>query len=838
MALKGPQAVIERLETSKVPWGYWLATFLGLVVARNLLEGALGPGRVLGFSYFASPSALMVLDHFQLFYASLFLALALILSSLSRERPGPVMKVMTPAWLLILLPPVLDFLVTAGQGMRITYILDLPPVVLRFFDPRVVLERISPGQRVEILAASLLGASYVWLKTRHLLRSLGAFAGVYLAIALHGFLPSAFARVVWLVTERAQAPAAEAYQAAFKSGGIVLEESRKLALLFLLTTCALGWAAFRAHAPLKARALCANVRPLRSLHYVGMAVFGIALAWAIFAPTGVAFGGAGDLLGVVAACAAVFFAFQASVFLNDIFDLETDRVSDPKRPLPSGALTRGDALVAVSVFSAAALLFALNVKYHTFLTLALALAVSFFYSAPPLRLKRIPVVATFVLGFASLLAALTGFSLIAEERAFALFPPRLAWLLVLSFGLAFAAKDLKDVDGDRATGTLSLPALLGPRAARGVTAALVLLGYLLVPAFLPYRMLSLLAIAVGTLSAVVVFVSRRRVDRILLAVYLVFVLVAGIVVVRNVEAVLPDADHRVAAKAAELHGRTAQAKGDWERAAESYRAAADVFGDDPGLLERTGVALVASGNPGAARVPLRRSLVAIPFSPVALEYLAVAERDAGREGIAREIVEDAIGRRVRPGVFLARLGELELGSGDPVSAQERFRAALRTGERDVPVRILLGDAYDAAGNTAAAERAYETTVERAPSSAEAHDALGRFRHRTGDLEGARDELLTAAALDPGNARSWNNLGVVYRDMSSHADALAALDRASALDPMLADVYYNRGRVLDALARYGEARRQYLLALEIDPSLAAARAALDESPSRPRPTPQF
>jgi 4-hydroxybenzoate polyprenyltransferase/tetratricopeptide (TPR) repeat protein len=830
LTLRGPQAVIERLETSKIPWGYWLATFLGLVVARNLLEGALGPGRVLGFSYFASPSALMVLDHFQLFYASLFLALALILSSLSCERLGPVMKVMTPAWLLILLPPVLDFLVTRGQGLRITYILDLPPVLLSFFDPRVALERISPGQRVEILAASLLGASYVWLKTKALLRSVGAFAGVYLAIALHGFLPSAFARVVWFVSERAQAPAAAAYDAAFKSGGIVLEESRKLALLFLLTTCALGWAAFRAHAPEKARALRANIRPLRSLHYVGMTIFGIALAGAIFASAGVGLGGAGDFLGVIAVCAAVFFAFQASVLLNDIFDLETDRVSDPGRPLPSGALTRGNALLAVSVFSVAALLFALNVKYHTFLTLTLVFAVSLFYSAPPLRLKRIPVVATFVLGFASLLAALTGFSIIAEERAFALFPPRVAWLLILSFGLAFAAKDLKDAASDRATGTVSLPALLGPRAGRGVTAALVLLGYLLVPALLPYRGLGFVAIAVGSLSAALVFVWRRRVDQILLAVYLVFVLVAGIVIARDVEAVLPADDARVGAKAAERAARIAQAGGDWARAAEGFLTAASEFGDDPQLLELAGVALVASGDPAAAKGSLRRSLVATPFSPIAREYLAVAEIGAGRPAAARAILESAVRERVRPGIFLARLGELELESGDPESARERFTAALRVGEPDVPVRILLGDAYAAAGNADGARREYETTVERAPSSAEAHDALGRFQHAQGDLGRARDELLTATALAPDNALYWNNLGVVYRDLGRQTDALDVLARALRLDPTLVDAYYNCGRVLDAAGRRDEARRQYLLALELDPAFSPARDALEPSTS--------
>ena len=66
------------------------------MLARNLLEGALGPSGAIGFVYFSSPSALMVLDHFVFFYLSLFLTFSLILSVLARERVGRVMKVMTP----------------------------------------------------------------------------------------------------------------------------------------------------------------------------------------------------------------------------------------------------------------------------------------------------------------------------------------------------------------------------------------------------------------------------------------------------------------------------------------------------------------------------------------------------------------------------------------------------------------------------------------------------------------------------------------------------------------------------------------------------------------------
>ena len=47
--------IIHEAERSRLPWGYLAATFLAMVLARNLLEGALGPNGAIGFVYFSSP---------------------------------------------------------------------------------------------------------------------------------------------------------------------------------------------------------------------------------------------------------------------------------------------------------------------------------------------------------------------------------------------------------------------------------------------------------------------------------------------------------------------------------------------------------------------------------------------------------------------------------------------------------------------------------------------------------------------------------------------------------------------------------------------------------------
>lgn len=819
---------IDEIESLELHWSHWLITFLLLVIARNLLEGALGPGRVLGFTYFASPSALMVIDHFLFFYVSLFLGISVLLALLARQPVSRVMKITTPAWALVLLPPIIDFLLTKGQGARISYIIDPQSAVLRFFNPGASLDGVSVGQRLEILGACLLGTLYVRVKTRSWARSAAAFIGLYLLIAAHGALPGLVARAWHAITEGTSVAGAAAYNVFFKSGGLVQEESRKLALVFLFSSCLLGWLAWRMHAPGKEEAMRKNIRPLRSLHYLAMTAIGIGMGAALFStgqPGITACGG--DVLGIVAACLAVFLAVQASISLNDIHDQRADRISDARRPLVSGILHRTDASIEASVLAAASLLLALNIKYQTFLVIALCLAVSVFYSAPPLRLKRYPGIATTVLGLASLGAALAGFSLFAEEMTFALFPPRLGWLFVLSFGAAFTAKDLKDTDGDKATGVLTIPVILGPKIGRAVVAGLVFAAYALVPVFLPYPTLVVPAIALGILGFAIAWLWKRpRVDQLLLAIYLAFALAAGIVVMRDVGPLLGTPERPlIDAKRSQSLGRRSESLGDWDEASRHYAHALEHLRDDPTLLEHAGVAHFRSGRLGEASEALTHAAALVPSSPVVFEYLAITRARLGDTDAALGLLHAAVSRRIRPGLFRAHLGEIYFESGQHDRAARELAAALRMGRPDLPTRIRLGDALLSLGDYSQARRQYEAVAAKHAASSDAHAALGAFHHASGDLGLALDELGRAVDLDPRDARLWNNLAVVYRDLGRHEEALKALERATDISPTLVDAYYNRGRIFEALGDESGARRQYLLALELKPDFDPAREAL-------------
>src|SRR4051812_15470827 len=83
----------------------------------------------------------------------------------------------------------------------------------------------------------------------------------------------------------------------------------------------------------------------------------------------------------------------ASNALNQIYDLEIDRINKPRRPLPSGRLSLRAAWTFTAVMYAAALILAWIVapggRHECFWIVAVATVITVLYSAPPFRTKRL-----------------------------------------------------------------------------------------------------------------------------------------------------------------------------------------------------------------------------------------------------------------------------------------------------------------------------------------------------------------------------------------------------------------------------------------------------------------
>ena len=187
--------------------------------------------------------------------------------------------------------------------------------------------------------------------------------------------------------------------------------------------------------------------------------------------------GLDHLLWVIVAGSGVNLAI---VGINQITDVEIDRVNKPHLPIAAGELTREAAWRIVAVAAALPLVLGLTQGALETGAVAAALAVGAAYSLPPVRLKRFPIAAALCIsGVRSTVVNLGMYGHFSLAFGGALTIAPSVWALtafVLPFSFAIAVlKDVPDMEGDRRYRIATFTVRLGPRrAARLGIGALVL----------------------------------------------------------------------------------------------------------------------------------------------------------------------------------------------------------------------------------------------------------------------------------------------------------------------------------------------------------------------------
>lgn len=192
------------------------------------------------------------------------------------------------------------------------------------------------------------------------------------------------------------------------------------------------------------------------------------------------------------------FLNAASNAINQIYDVEIDRINKPNRPLVTGELSMRQAWVFTWVMYALAIVptwwvvvypyttwtakfFAPLAAHECFFIYIAGMIFTFVYSAPAMgRTKRMPIGANLTIAIPrGCLLKVAGWTMVA--RASVAEP----WLIgaVFMFFLLGAAstKDFSDIEGDRAGGCRTLPIAYGVRKAAYMIAPFFVLPWLLIP---------------------------------------------------------------------------------------------------------------------------------------------------------------------------------------------------------------------------------------------------------------------------------------------------------------------------------------------------------------------
>ena len=196
-----------------------------------------------------------------------------------------------------------------------------------------------------------------------------------------------------------------------------------------------------------------------------------------------------------------------SLAINDIYDENSTKMpKDPNQNMTRN-LTSPEMKTIALFCGLLSLLIATILSYAAIIIVLLCIATSIIYSLPPLRLKKYPIISTFLLSSAAVLVFTLGFYAETPQKDF---PISLVYAMLICFTLAFNTKDLKDYEKDKQNRVWTIPVIFGLQKGRMIIAALDLLAYSLVPTILGLENLWIPAIVFGILTFLVVLRKESK----------------------------------------------------------------------------------------------------------------------------------------------------------------------------------------------------------------------------------------------------------------------------------------------------------------------------------------
>lgn len=148
------------------------------------------------------------------------------------------------------------------------------------------------------------------------------------------------------------------------------------------------------------------------------------------------------------------FIGGGGMVINDIFDIEIDRINKPHRPMPSGAVEKFDAMMFYGGITGAGLIMSAYSSRTAFIIAFIAVPVIFLYSQ---RYKSKPLVGNLIVGGLTGLAFIYGGAAVGNINQ-AVMPAVFAFLINVGREVI---KDMEDVEGDARHRALTYPVQYG-----------------------------------------------------------------------------------------------------------------------------------------------------------------------------------------------------------------------------------------------------------------------------------------------------------------------------------------------------------------------------------------
>ncbi len=499
------EKILKKIEDQPVSISQWMVGFVGIIYIRFLLE-SLSSRTVSGLAL-TDPFTLI---HFGLFFLVVALGIISVLAYFSKNYNGAP-KLVLFALPIIWFGPLFDII--TKNKVTYEYISDTHLKLffdfIKFFSTSPI-KGASFGLRLEILLIVLGIGWYVWIRRKKIYLSFTAifisFILIFLTCSIPGVI-NTFAHInsgdnsVYIKTGDYIAEIMaksnivhNTYRETFASLPtyriLELQFNKLLTQILFIISCLFGTIWFWKTQKQKFLIILKNSRPERIAFYLSLLFFGMGIAF---------INGYGvlnsyvDILSIICLCFAWVGVWMYAIHVNDITDVETDKISNSNRPIVQKQITHEEMTQTGYIWLVVALLGSWSAGFYPFFMVSVFIATSYIYSVPPLRLKRIPILSSFLISIACLVTVLAGFFFVSFDKKIEAFPSLFAIGIVIVFTLAINIKDMKDVGGDTIDEVNTLPTLFKKNGAKIVGSCLAL-SFLLVPIFLSIYTLYIFAI--------------------------------------------------------------------------------------------------------------------------------------------------------------------------------------------------------------------------------------------------------------------------------------------------------------------------------------------------------
>jgi 4-hydroxybenzoate polyprenyltransferase len=425
--------IIEDLESPKKPLYYFFGYFFFFLLLRNFWE-LYSDKACFNWNCFS---------HFDISFIWLWTAFIILFHIITKVSIPSLTRLVTVGFSIILLPPLVDILLSGGQGMDMTYLVPgyHQDIWFRYFTFWGPLEKggATVGIRIEVLLV-MVGSFYYAKVIKKitglwpLILALSSYTLIFL-FGMAPFFVQGFLEIFGFSMN---------HHPSLIRNLFLLGIFPNLILLFFFYNRNLFWEVLK------------DLRYLRMAHYQLIFFLGAALAREQttipflkdhFSP-----------FNWIFLSLSIFFACLFSLITNNIFDVEIDSISNPNRPLASNKVNRSDYLTVAWISLVLSVVFSISVNIQVAFLIMLFIGGYFIYSCYPLRLKRVPFFSKTILGFNSLIIFYTGYYFIIEKVDLAL---NLIFFFLLGKTLILNFIDIKDFEGDKSQGIKTLPTIFG-----------------------------------------------------------------------------------------------------------------------------------------------------------------------------------------------------------------------------------------------------------------------------------------------------------------------------------------------------------------------------------------